>query len=177
MASYAQQVGPGFFVPNTFIWDVIQNLEAKQDLKELLVILFQNINSMQIALNAKDTGYYPLEQFVTGKTYFPNPALSSSTAQQPTLRQITRMTLNIGALPAGVTSVAHGITMLAQFAVTDLYGAASDQVGFNYYPLPFASAGGATNIELRMNATNVIITNNSGINFTACTVVIELLKQ
>ena len=179
-ASYPSQLNPGAFIALTSVWDVarLQDIDVNTpEFKELLVRLYQNINNIVMLLNIKDTGYYTLQEFLNGQAFFPNPLLSSTTPQAPTFRQVFRKTFNIGALPAGVTTVAHNLTIQAAWSFTRIYGVASDTIGFNYYPLPFASAGGAANIELRVDLTNIIITNNSGVVFDKCYVVLEYIKQ
>lgn len=169
-----QQINTGNFVTTTQVWDVSRLYEVdiqSPEFKELLVRLYQQINNIALSLNLKDTGYYLLEEFVTSGQLF--NATSNDPLQN---RPIFRRTVNMGALPAGVTTVAHGLTITAAWRFIKILGAASDTVGFNYYPLPFASAGGATNIEVRVTATNVVVTNNSGIAFTNAIVILEYVK-
>lgn len=169
-----QPINVGFFIPTTSIFE-IQNIASvdifSPDFKDLIVQLYQNINNIANAVNAKDTGLYNLQEFVTGSTYFnpnsPNPLDA---------RSVFRSTYNIGALNAGVTNAPHGLTIGTTWQFVRIYGCASNTATNNYYPLPFASAGGANNIELRANATNIVITNNSGVVFTSATVVLEYLK-
>lgn len=177
---FPAQSNPGAFIPTTDNYDtsVIYSLDINSDeFKEFLVRLRQSINNVALSLNIKDTGYYPLTEFVNSQAYFPDPTLTSSTAATPVLRQVFRLVVNIGALGAGVTTVAHGLTITNKFTFTRIYATASDTIGNNYYPIPWASAAGATNIELRVNATNVIITNNSGVAFNFCYCVLEYIKQ
>lgn len=171
----------GSFIPTTYTFDIAQLYSVdvtSPQFKELLVRLYQNINNMILVLNTKESGYYALQEFVDGNIYFPNPALNSTTAQSPIYRQEFRFVVNIGALGAGVTTVAHGLNVQSTWSFTHIYGAASNFAGAgDYYPLPFASAGGAANIELRVTNTNVVITNNSGVTFTNCYVVLHYLKE
>lgn len=169
-----QQINTGSYVQQTPIFDVSKLYEVEvnsPEFKELLVILAQQTNNISLVLNNKISGYYLLEEFVTGANYF-NPNSTDPLQLKPEFGK----TFNIGALPAGVTNVAHNLTITNTWQFTNIYGTANDNVGSNYYPLPFASAGGATNIELRVNATNIVITNNSGINFTSCLVTLKYLK-
>jgi hypothetical protein len=164
----------GSFVSNTSVWDVSRLYEVdvnSEEFKELLVRLYQNVNNIVLALNDKRTALYLLNEFATSAQYF------STTNNQLMLRPEYSITFNIGALGAGVTTVAHGLTIGTTWNFVDIYGAATDNVGHNYYPLPFASASGTNNIELKVNATNIVITNNSGITFTSCIVTLEYLKN
>ena len=114
-----------------------------------------------------------MQEFVTGAQWFNK--VQNQTPNQP-LRSEYRSVYNVGTLGAGATTVAHNLAITSTWTFTDIYGAASDTTGNNYYPLPFASAAGATNIELRVDGTNIVITNNSGVTFSTCYVVLEYLK-
>ncbi len=186
MASFPDGVGPGLFLPTTEILDVQQfvtdNLTADQ-LQELLIRIVQAFNDVNQAVNLKDTGIYSEAEFVNGQVFFPNPTLSSLTAQAPTQRQVFRKVINSGALQnAGTTTVAHGITVDASTTFTRIYGAASD-VGASkeYLPLPFVDVTGtvaAGNVELHVDGTNVLITTTGdGTNFTVSYVILEYIKQ
>lgn len=178
----AQPTQFGSFLPTTQIWDPSELYAVdinSQQFKELLVRMYQNLNNMAISLNLKETGYFPLQEFVNGQLYFPNPALNSSTGLYPTFRQVFRTTINFGALPnTGTKSVAHNITVNAGTTFTHIYATASDTTGFNYIPIPYSSPVLANNIELSVDATNVNITTGSNrSNFNICYVVLELIKN
>lgn len=173
----------GSFVPTTNIWDVIQGVEDTNvnspEFKELLVRMYQNINLMAIVLNTKDTGIYQNQEFVNGQVWFSNPLLTSNTGTVAAPRQVFRMTVNFGALPnTGSKSVAHRIPMTPAVTFTRVYGAASDTSGNNYIGLSYASASGTDNIQLDVNATNVIVTTASNrSNFTVSYIILEYLKN
>ena len=182
MSSFPNQLGPGLFVPTTNVWDVseISDIDVQStEFKELLVRLYQNLNTISLALNLKDTGYYSETEFVNGQAYFPDPALSSTTAANPVFRQVFRKVVNFGTLPnAGTTSVAHGISFDTTFTITRLYGAATDPVALDYIPLPYASPTDADNIELNADATNInVITGSNRTAFTVSYIIVEYLKQ
>lgn len=176
MAPYIadQQKNTGSFIATTAVWDVTQLYQTdvtSPEFKELLVRLYQQVNNIAIALNTKDSAYYLTEEFVNSQL-FTDP----TNLNQLNLRPVFRKFINIGPLGPGVTTIAHGLAITNMWKFTRIYGVASDTVGFNYYPLPWASAAGATNIELKVNLNNVVITNNSGIVFTDCYVILEFLK-
>jgi hypothetical protein len=176
----ANQISSGLFVPTTNVWDVQQLYDVdvtSPQFKELLVRLYQNINNISTALNLKDTGYYLDQEFVNGQLFFPNPAYNSSTPLDPGFRQVWRLVINFGQLPnTAAKSVAHGLTINAGVTFTRIYATASDTTGFNYIPIPYSSAAGASNIELNVDATNVIITTASDrTNYNICYVVLEYL--
>jgi hypothetical protein len=164
----------GSYVPSTNIWDISQIAEVNvnsPEFKELMVNLYQNLNLMAQVLNTKDSAFYNDKEFQTGLNVFPLTGTS-----QLDLRPGFRLTVDTGALPGGVTLVPHGLTIGTTWKFLKILGAASDNIGFNYYPLPFASAAGATNIEIRVDATNIVITNNSGVTFTSSFVILEYIK-
>lgn len=170
-----QQQNTGSFVQQTPIFDVSQLYQVEvtsPEFKELLVRLYQQVNNVSIVLNNKESSYYIQEEFANSKLFFPTTGTN-----QLDLRGAFRKVLFTNNLPAGVTALNHAITIDANTSFVMIYGVANDTIGFNYYPLPFASAGGATNIELRATNTQVIITNNSGIVFNVVYVVLEYLKS
>lgn len=177
----------GSFIPTTFIWDVqrLHEIDVKSpEFKELLIRLYQNLNRMALSLNQKGTGLYPLIEFNTNKVFFPNPALTSITPQTPTDRNVFRKVINFGALPnTGTKAVNHDIPFntpagASTYSLTQLYGAASDQIGLNYIPLPYASPTAAQAIELRATGTQVIVTTGSNRSaFTTCYIVIEYIRS
>ncbi len=174
----------GAFVTTTNVWDLqqIQMVDVNsQEFKELLVRLYQNINNICIVLNIKDTGMYPMTEYVNGQLWFPNPNNSSATtaAANPIQRQVFRKVINFGALPNTATkSVAHGIICTAATSFTRIYATATDPVNKLYIPIPYASPVLANNIEINVDATNVNITTGSNRTaFTICYVVLEYIQS
>lgn len=173
----------GAFVPTTNIWDVAGQIMAvdvnSPEFKELLIRLYQNINNIAISLNIRDAGYYDTSEFVNGQLFFPDPSLSSSSTTNPAFRQVTRKVINFGALPnAGTKTVAHGIPVTTEYTFTRIYGCASDTTGLTYIPLPYASPVLANNIELSVNATNVVVTTGSNrTNYNIAYIILEYLIQ
>lgn len=161
MPSYSPQANVGSFVPTT------NNANINQV-----------VNQLSLVLNTKDSGYYALTEFINGQIWFPDPTLKSTSAQQPTLRQVYRLVLNCGALKnTDTTVVAHGLTITAGYTFTRIYGAASDP-STTFIPLPYASPVAAENIALFVDATNVnITTGNDRTGFTTSYVVIEYIKS
>ena len=171
----------GAFLNITQVWDVseVYSADIKPELKELMVRLYQNLNTMAILLNLKDTGYYHTDEFVNSQLYFPNPALTSASPTNAVFRQVYRKVINFGALPnTGTTAKPHGIIVNAATTFTRIYATASDTTGFNYIPIPYASPVLANNIEIKVDATNVtIITGSNRSNFNVCYVVLEYIKS
>lgn len=173
----------GSFIPTTNVWDVIERLNEvdvnSPEFKELLVVIYQNINLMALVINTKGTGIYQNQEFVNGQVYFSNPSLSSQTTQLPTERQVWRQVINFGSLPNATSkSVAHNIPITPAVTFTRIYATSSDTTNKNYIPIPYASASGTDNIQLDVDATNVTITTASDrTTFTVTYVVLEYLKN
>jgi len=166
----------GAFLNTTQVWDVsnvyaVENISPQ--LKELLVRMYQNLNIMAQVINVKTTGQFPLMETVDSNTWFPNPLNNSSTAAAPEERQEMQKTFYLTSL----ATFNHGITVTPNTTFTAFRGMANDTVGNNYYPLPWPSAAGLTNIEIKVNATQVVITNNSGITFNKSYLVLYYLQS
>ena len=173
----------GAFLPTTSVWDVseIYSVDVNsEEFKELLVRLYQNLNNISLAINAKDTGAYENEnEFITGQNFFSDPSLTSESTSTPIKRPVFRKVVNFGALKnaAGTTSVAHNIPVTSEYTFTRIYGVANDTTGNSYLPIPYATATAADVIELDVDATNVNITVGKDQSAFATTyVVLEYIK-
>ncbi len=178
----------GQYVPSTEIWQVIQELSTtnpgSDQFRELIVRLALLVNRINLSVNTKDTGIFDnANEFVTSSQYFPNPTFITSSAsgepaQTATYRAVYRTVINFGALPAaGTKSVPHNINCTTSTSFVRIYATATDPVGLNYIPIPYASSVLANNIELSVDATNVNIA--VGVDrsaFTICYVVLEYLQ-
>lgn len=178
----AQATQFGAFVPTTQVWDVARFYQVdveSREFKELLVRMYQQINLIATVLNVKESGMYPLQEFVTSMQWFEDPALNSSTAQQPELRQVIRKVIDFGTLPnaAGTKSVPHGLTITGATRFTHIYATASDPTTPSFIPIPYASSILADNIELSVDAMNVNITvGKNRSTYTTTYVVLEFIS-
>lgn len=179
MSYIPQQKGnTGLYIPTTTVIDTINSsTELTPSLKQILVVLYQTVNNIAVSLNQKESGIYDLTEFVNGQGWFdPNPDSGVDNLPRSNFRKVFYLT----SLPAGVTNIVHlinGATPLtAQYTFTKLYGMANNTTTFDYYPIPFASAGGAANIEIRANSTQIVITNNSGVVFNSVYIIAHYLK-
>ncbi len=183
----ARNIRNSVSLPTNYIFDVSQLYEVdvkSAEFKELLVRLYQNVNAMNMAINAKESSYYDLNEFINNQFFFPNPQYNSGVTNtlKPNYRSVIRKVFNFPqvagvALGPGTTTIAHNIAISSGTSFTRIYGTASDRTSNNYYPLPWASAAGLTNIELLVNATDISVTNNSGIVFDVCYVILEFLTN
>ncbi len=159
------QNNTGLFVPTTNVWDIdlLSSVDVKSDaFRELLIRLYQNINSISLALNLKDSALYAESEFLNGQVFFED-------------QQAFRLLVNFGALPNATSkTIAHGIEPANSYIFTRIYGCATDPVTMSYIPLPYASPTLANNIELSVDKTNVTITTGS--NRTAYTVTYVILE-
>lgn len=167
-----QQINTGSFVETTSIWDpsILYEIDISEDLRKVLVRLYQNLTNISIALNTKETGYHIEEEFVSGKLFF-NPLSTDPLQQRPGFIK----TINTGSLGAGVTAVDHGIAVTNTFKWMFISGAATDTLNLLGYPITFGGAA-SNNIEVTTTATQVIINNNSGQLFTDSQVTLEYVK-
>lgn len=170
----------GYFLPTTNIFDTTLLLEKdinSSEFREFFIRITQGINNLNLAVNAKDTGYYLLNEFVTGQTYFQDQTIPNN---NPLLqRPVYRLVINFGALPNTATkSVAHNLTPATSWSMVKLYGSASDQTAMTYIPLPYASIVLANNIELNVDATNVNVTTAADYSsYTVTYIILEYLKN
>lgn len=170
-----QRENTGLFLQTTQIWDINQNISldpGSTDFRDLVVRLYQQLNNIALTVNLKKTGYYLTETFNNSTQWF-NPNSTNPLQLRPGFTKV----VDIGPLGGGVTNTAHGISIVAGSTIKFTYigGAAVDSVGLVFVPLPHAN-GGATDIIVTVNATNVVITNNSGIVFTSAYIVLEYLE-
>ena len=169
MAQNQQYQRTGSFVQTTQIW-------GNEDDKTLLTRLYQNVNQIAVVLNTKETGAYYQQEFVTGALFFPNPNnLTNVPPTPPVERQVSRIVINFGALPAaGTKSVPHRLDIGPQWTFVKIYGCATNP-GTRFIPLPYVSALAANTLELSVDMTNVSITTG-GTNYSAFTMTYVILE-
>lgn len=148
--------------------------------KELdMTALRQSVNNMAISINSKDSGYYPLTEFMSGQSWFKDPTLNSQSNKTPVLRQGFRKVINFGMLANTATkSVLHGIDFSAgsTYIFTRIYGAATNPTAPRAIPLPYVSAAGIA--ELYVTGTHIVVTTTADYSaYTRCIVVVEYLKS
>jgi hypothetical protein len=178
--SFDPQSNIGLFVPTTNIYEIEQIQEEgfdKERIKNILVHLYQDMCNVAIALNLKDSAYYPLEEFMNGQVYFPNGQTINPNYAG---RQVFRKIINFGSLPNATTiAIPHNIQVFNSFSFTRIYGTATNPITMQYIPLPYSSASSvANNIELKVDSTNVYITTGANQSaYTITYVILEYLKE
>lgn len=170
----------GLFIPTTNIYE-IEDIQTKGLDKELirniLVHLYQDMNSVALALNLKDSAYYFDQEFMNGQVLFPNPNVINANLSG---RQIFRTVINFGALPdTSIKSYPHNIQITNSTTFTRIYATASNPIEFSYLPIPYVSSTSvAYNIEISVDSVYVNIT--TGIDQSAYTttyVILEYVKE
>jgi len=169
----------GAFIPvDSFSVSEISSTDIRSsEFKDLLVRLYQNLNLMAIGINNRDAGFYDTSEFVCGQQFFPDPSLTSESAQTPVFRNVFRKVVIFGALPNTTNkSVAHDITTTINTSFTRMYGVATkqhaDAVSFSSLAIP------NTDIKLELDGTNVIITTAADLTaYTITHVILEYIKS
>lgn len=174
----------GAFLPTTEIFEIedIENISINSpEYKDFLVRLRYAINNIATVLNRKETGIYSKTEFVTGGTWYPDPALTSYTAKKPVERQIFRQVIDTGALlNTAAKNVAHNIIFPNPntYSAVKIYGAATDPAGVINIPLPYSSPVLTENISVFIDTNNVTITTgNDRTAFTKSYIVFEFIKE
>lgn len=161
----------GMFIPTSVILDAqrIQDMDVTSaDYQQAQVRLYQAFNNASLAINAREIGYYPTEEFVVGNLYY-NP----DSTKLSDFRPIFRTTVNTGALGPlgpGVNNRPHGLTPVATWQFVHIYGVACNTGTLAYWPMPNSS------ITVSVDATNIVITNASGVVFDVSSIVLEYSK-
>lgn len=162
------------FVPEAVIYDTrnILSVDVTSDeFKQLIVRLYQSINNISINLNKKEIAIYPLEEINTGVLYY-----QEVPTQFEGLRTVYRTTYKTGGFGAS-TTIAHGLTPtngpspVPTWEFTRIQGVANDSVNKLYYPIP------SPGIDCFVNATQIVITNTTGVTFTTGSIVLEYVKN
>lgn len=183
MPTYSQNNEPGLFLKTTNVFDVqsIYQLDIKSEqFKEFLVFLRRSVSEISEAVNAKDTGKHVKTEFACGQTYFPDPALTSTTPQTPVDRQVYRKTfLWPNTLPnIGQQHVAHGIDLTSNtYKMVHIEGTASQIVPHKYIPIPYVSADLTEIVQLYIDGPDIYIeTNFDASAYDHTVIVIEYIK-
>lgn len=145
------------------------SLEIPKEPKEMREFLQEQIKRISSVVNTKGGALYiPVEQ-ASFQKYF-------TSRDSNVFRDGYRMVVDFGPLPAsGDKRVPHNIKFNKNFALTDLYAAATDPVNLSYIIIPYVASNP---IKIELDAHDVIISVTSDrSSYTICYVVIEYLKQ
>jgi hypothetical protein len=171
-----QTQNSGLFVKSTVILSptIFYTADVNSlQFKELLATLVQNINDMNVTLNAKVSGYYLNDEFLTGKLF---PPANGGVNQLDLIPGYGKLIV-FGPVALGVNPPhAHGLAITNTWQFIVINGAAFDSGTLIGYPVTFAGAAN-NNIEVSIDGTNLYINNNSGQTFTSCNIVLEYIKN
>lgn len=146
-----------------------ENYFVPQDPAAALLRIRQYINDLAYATNRKSSGYFIEERTITGQQFVPTFGTDTSSSVQ--YRPVLRKVIDTGALPnAGTSTTAHGIATTENFTFVRIYGTATDPGASTItsaIPIPYSSNTANSNIEVSVDATNVVIT--TGIDYSAYT--------
>jgi len=169
----------GSFVPTTNIYSIENLKDIKLDSPEFrnfLVRLRNTVNQLAISSNAKVSGFYDTDEFVTGELFFKNPNLNSTTDRPPTLRPITFTVINFGSLPNTATkSVAHGLDISSNWSFINAYATATDTTGLTSIQFDYSDAA---TLSIDVDGTNVNITSiDDKTAYDTCYVFLKYIKN
>ena len=164
-----QQQNTGSVVPTTQVWDVNEIYAANLDpkMQELFIRLYQNLGLMADNLNKKEFGFYLNQVLVNGKVFY-NPLSTDAglyaTNDEMYLRPNFRTVVRFTTIEIGANTEPHGLTIGSTWQFTDIHGVANSFTNNAYYPLLYGDST-APGLLINLDATNVNITNNTGITF------------
>lgn len=182
MSFLPSQLPAGPSLRTTSLINVQEIYRITQDnpgMRDIMLKIYQDLSDILKVLNMKTTGIYWLQESQNNNVYFSNPALSSSSASLPALRNVFSKTFDTGQLPNATTlTIAHNIPFNDAYTMVDYFGSATDSSGLNYICLPYSSPTSTDCIEVRVDATNIYITTGSNrSNFDRSQIVLEYLKN
>lgn len=152
------------FVPS---YDIIP-----EDWPHARQFLVEHLKRISNALNVREIGWFLTEQSLAGKNLFRTDESNDQ------FRSILRIVINFGALPnAGTKTVAHGLTIDANFSIVNMWLGATDPVNFVGFGLSYFSIA-AGDIKLSYDVNNVIVTTASNYSaYTTTYVVMEYTQE
>lgn len=169
----------GMFLATTQVWDVNEVADVdvtKKSFNELLVRMYQKLNSMAIALNNKESSAYSSLETIKGQSFNASSTATPGNTSNPAPRQTFNKVIDFGALPNIATkSVAHGIVTNIGFSFTRIYACSTkpDAVPANFAAIPIPTTG----VTLTVDGTNVNITTTADMHlYTTTYVILEYIK-
>lgn len=121
-----------------------------------------------LAVNARIIGFFPTTHpAITGEAWF---------VDDNKKRQTIRQVYTFGSIAAGASlSIPHNIT--GQYEFTRIWGTCKTALP-DSRPIPYASVAANNNIDLRVDATNIIIANGAaGPNILSGIIILEWMSQ
>jgi hypothetical protein len=125
--------------------------------------IVEQLKRLANAVNVREIGWFLDEELLSGKQFYPGQGDNPGT-----FRTILRKVVT-SALTAGVNTIAHGITVDANFTLMTLYAAATNHGALTSEPIPNGSD------TITMTATNFIVTVAA--NWDTCNIVCEYIQE
>lgn len=155
-----------FFVP---VYDTIPD-----EWDQARNFLVENIKKQANGINARQIGFFLDEEIPMGGQFIP---LASNSQEY---RSMLRKVVDFGGLPKTTNKrISHGITVNSDFTLVTLYGSATKPTStFSAIPIPYSSPTLNENIELSMDASDIIITTDSDYSaYTRCFIIAEYIQE
>lgn len=162
----------GPFLPTTSLFNLspITQSNLSDELQQLLIQMYQQVNNHALVINQKTHGILSIEAYANGVEVYPAVAGGE-------FRGVAFTAVDFGALPnAVIKSVPHGITFNADTRIIRVTCWSNDPTTQQSIPIPYVDVqtAGAFDIELYINNTNVnIIPAGNATAFTDTFVFIE----
>jgi hypothetical protein len=120
--------------------------------RQLTVEITRAYIDIAIAVNKRTIGIFPTSKpAITGESWFVD-----DNRQRQTLREVYTF---LAIAPGGSLSIRHNIST-GTYEFTRIYGTCKTALPDNR-PIPYASIAANSNIDLRVDATNIIISNGA----------------
>ena len=144
------------------------NLKGKDlgssEFREFTIALTQFLGNLADATNDKESGEYSTVETVNGQKFW-------SLIPGEDQRAVNRLVIDFGALPDGTASItktiAHGISFPAGSIWTKYTGTATNTTTGAGVCLPYSSPTLANNIEIAPDATNITVTVDTTVDWSA----------
>jgi hypothetical protein len=146
------------------VYDAIP--EDWEDAKPFIVEQFKRIAN---AVNIREIGWFLDEQLLSGKAFIPGSEAPNDVGSSQVFRTILRKVIAFPDLTIGANTQPHGITVDANFTLTQLYAAATNATALTGEPIP----NGIDTITY--DATNIIITVAAA--YDRCYATIEFIQE
>lgn len=134
---------------------------APETYEEGRAFLVEQLKRIAEAVNAREIGFYLDQELLTGKAFVPG-------ADNQQLRSILRTVVVVGAITAGLNTIAHGISVTDNLTLIDLFASATNSTTFR--SVTFCNPD-----TIYMDQTNIYITSDG--DYNRCNAVVEYLQE
>jgi len=135
---------------------------APETYEEGRAFLVEQLKRIAEAVNSRSIGFYLDQEILTGKSFVPGV----NNNQQ--FRSILRTVVIVGAITAGLNTIAHGISVTNNFTLIDLWASATNSTTFR--SVTFGNPD-----TIYMDQTNIYITSDG--DYDRCNAFVEYLQE